>query len=180
MDSNVGSDQPTVEQLLQRIRDKAQSRTSDNQKRTFCGASSSQLRRSDFYSLEELREYAAAAYTHHNEVGKLNPRNPGWRNELVQFLKKVIQRMLDWYTRPLHLFQASTARALMEVSRALEDIQQKQLSINEQIAQLESELRSEIKKLKPTTEEMHSGDSETTGLSHSSDSHPEPGANEGH
>ena len=179
MDSNVGSDRPTVEELLQRIRDKARARSSESTKRMFGGASPSLLQGSDFYSLQELKEYAAAAYVHHNEVGRINPRNPGLRNDMLQFAKKIIQRTLDWYTRPLHLFQGSTARTLMEASRALEDIQQKQLNLSQQIALLESELRAEIQKLK-TIAGNTQPDTRPTELPRSADSHAEPEANQNH
>jgi hypothetical protein len=178
MNPDPTPEQPTVEQLLQRIRERVQSRARQNKKHTFSGTSSSPLQRSDFYPLQELREYAAAAYTHHNEVGKINPRNPGFSNELIQFFKKTIQRMLGWYTRPLHLFQASTAGALMEISRAFEDMQQKQLYIAEQIARLESELHSELTKLKSTAGNIHSASEGTANPSHI-DSHRESRSNEG-
>jgi hypothetical protein len=178
MDRNVTPDQSAVEQLLSRIREKVQMRANEIPQRTFSVTSPSLFQKSDFYPLQELKEYAAAAYTHHKEVGGINPRHPGLFNNLVQSIKKAMQRMLAWYTRPLHLFQAPTARALMEISRALEDIQQKQLYMSEQIVQLESEQHSEITKLKAIVENIQSTGKGTADLS-LVDSHGTSKSNQG-
>ena len=54
-------------------------------------------------------------------TGQLNPRNPGLINALIQFVKKVMQRSLTWYTRPLHLFQGGVIRALDQVRAVLDN-----------------------------------------------------------
>ena len=47
-------------------------------------------------------------------VGQLNPRDPGFHNQVIQFAKKVMRRSLTWYTRPIHQFQGGVIRALQQ------------------------------------------------------------------
>ena len=54
-----------------------------------------------------------------NAVGRLNPRNPGLLNRAIQALKKLMQRSLSWYTRPLQDFHSSIAQAIEEHGRAI-------------------------------------------------------------
>jgi predicted SAM-dependent methyltransferase len=80
-------------------------------------------RRSDF-DMSELRENLHDCNTLYNAVGTLNPRNPGLHNKLIQFAKRLIQRSLSWYTRPLHQFQAAVTRCLNELTKAAENSEQ--------------------------------------------------------
>ena len=56
------------------------------------------------------------------DIGAVNPRRPGWHNNAIQFVKRRMARMLDWYTRPLHEFNASASRSLEEMARAMEQL----------------------------------------------------------
>jgi 2-polyprenyl-3-methyl-5-hydroxy-6-metoxy-1,4-benzoquinol methylase len=47
-------------------------------------------------------------------VGQLNPRNPGLVSNFVQAAKRVLQRSLTWYTRPLQNYHDQVAEALDE------------------------------------------------------------------
>jgi hypothetical protein len=60
-----------------------------------------------------------------NDVGVVNPRPSGWRNGPIQLTKKIIARMLAWYTRPVREFDASVARSLEELVSAVD-----RLSVN--------------------------------------------------
>jgi len=71
------------------------------------------------YDFDELRRAAAALEGLNNAVGTVNPRLPGWRNDLVQLAKKLLARALTWYTRPLHDFNASVSRLVEEIVGAL-------------------------------------------------------------
>jgi len=69
--------------------------------------------------LARLHSEVKVALEGHLQTGQLNPRHPGLHNDAVQFLKKAMRRSLTWYTRPLHLFQASVIRALQHVNTVL-------------------------------------------------------------
>ena len=67
------------------------------------------------YDFDELRRAAAALEGLKNAVGTVNPRPPGWHNDLIQLVKKSLARVLTWYTRPLQEFNASVSRSLEEI-----------------------------------------------------------------
>ena len=52
----------------------------------------------------------------HKMVGKVNPRHSGIINELIQSFKKLIQRILRWYTYPIIQFQISTIRFFHKIA----------------------------------------------------------------
>jgi hypothetical protein len=81
------------------------------------------------YDQEELRRAAAAVEGLKNAVGTVNPRLPGRRNDLVQLVKKWLARVLAWYTRPAHEFNASVSWALKEVVSALEHLSMNMLAL---------------------------------------------------
>jgi hypothetical protein len=70
--------------------------------------------------LDDLRHAAAAVERLRHAVGIVNPRLPGWRNDLIQRFKKLVARVLTWYTRPLNDFNAAVSQSLEEVVRALD------------------------------------------------------------
>jgi hypothetical protein len=74
------------------------------------------------YDFDELRRRTAALADLRSAVGVVNPRPPGWHNELIQLVKKVLARFLNWYTRPLYEFDASVSRSLEEVVRAVDHL----------------------------------------------------------
>jgi hypothetical protein len=71
---------------------------------------------------DELRRAAATLKGLNNALGTVNPRLPGWRNDLMQVVKKLLARVLTWYTRPLHEFNAAVARSLEEIVWALDHL----------------------------------------------------------
>jgi len=95
------------------------------------------------YTFEELQRAVAAVETNRKAVGVVNPRPPGWHNDLIQFLKKSLARSLAWYTRPLQDFSASVARALTEIYFALGDFQENMLALDERLAHQQLELLHE-------------------------------------
>lgn len=75
----------------------------------------------DFSQLRLQMDAALKAATSaHNQVGQLNPRLPGLRNNAIQSVKKAMQRSLTWYTRPLHAFQEAILRTLRDIATALQ------------------------------------------------------------
>jgi len=82
------------------------------------------------YDHDELRRAAAAVEGLKNAVGIVNPRPPGWHNDLIQLVKKLHARFLGWYTRPSHEFNDSVSRALEQVVFALEQLSMNMLSLD--------------------------------------------------
>jgi hypothetical protein len=75
---------------------------------------------SKLYDFDEVRRGAAALEGLRMAVGVVNPRPPGWRNHLIQVVKKLLARVLNWYTQPLYEFNVSVGRSLEEVVWAVE------------------------------------------------------------
>jgi hypothetical protein len=74
------------------------------------------------YDLDELRRAVTALEGYGKAVGAVNPRHPGWHNDLIQLVKKSLARLLAWHTRPVRDFSASVSRSLEEVVRALDHL----------------------------------------------------------
>src|ERR1700722_2947019 len=75
---------------------------------------------SKLYDFDVVRRGAAALEGLRMAVGVVNPRPPGWRNHLIQVVKKLLARLLNWYTQPLYEFNVSVSRSLEEVVWAVE------------------------------------------------------------
>ena len=76
----------------------------------------------NFYGLDELRRTVADLERLGMAVGSVNPRAPGWHNDLIQRLKKLIARSLAWYVRPLQEVNAAVNRSLDEIVGALDHL----------------------------------------------------------
>ncbi len=74
------------------------------------------------YDFDELRRRAAALKNLRDAVGGVNPRLPGWRNDMIQTAKKLLARFLGWYTKPLYEFDAALSRSLEEVVWAVDHL----------------------------------------------------------
>ena len=72
------------------------------------------------FDFEELRKAADALETLKNDMGAVNPRPPGWHNELIQTVKRLQVGALAWYTRPLRAFGASAGRSIQEIVGVLD------------------------------------------------------------
>jgi hypothetical protein len=70
--------------------------------------------------LDELRRAAAGLDRLRKAVGAVNRRPPGWHNNLIQLVKKLLARSLVWYTRPLNEFNASVSQSLEGTVGALD------------------------------------------------------------
>jgi 2-polyprenyl-3-methyl-5-hydroxy-6-metoxy-1,4-benzoquinol methylase len=86
-------------------------------------------------NLDRLRREVAEANLSHNLVGTINPRPKGLHNDVAQFLKKVMRRMLTWYTRPLHQFHGAVARSLNETLRAIEHNRSRVSHVEQELAE---------------------------------------------
>jgi hypothetical protein len=72
------------------------------------------------FDFELLRNVADALEGLRNAVGKVNPRPPGWHNDLIQVGKRLLARLFNWYTRPLQEYNAAVSRAIEEIVCALD------------------------------------------------------------
>jgi SAM-dependent methyltransferase len=120
-----------VEQIMEQIRERVRSRKqAGNGSAIADGAASIPVSQEksaatlSLYDLREMRRNAAANNMLYDQVGRINPRRPGLHNDLIQLFKKVLRRMLTWYTRPLQEFQGSITRTLNEAARAVENLQE--------------------------------------------------------
>ncbi|MGA2372621.1 MAG: class I SAM-dependent methyltransferase [Candidatus Korobacteraceae bacterium] len=76
---------------------------------------------------------SAEVWNASNAVGQLNPRNPGLINRAIQASKRILQRSLGWYTRPLQHFHSSVARAIEEHGRAINSFQPTIIALQEAV-----------------------------------------------
>lgn len=81
-----------------------------------------------------VEELSAEVWNSSNAVGQLNPRNPGLLSEVIQSLKKVLQRSLGWYTRPLQVFHRNVAQAIELHGQAINSIQRQLLDLPTAVA----------------------------------------------
>ena len=122
---------------------------------------------SKLYDFDEVRRGAAALEGLRMAVGVVNPRPPGWRNHLIQAVKKLLARVLNWYTQPLYEFNVSVGRSLEEVVWAVEHMIMNLVSLDHRslnlalerlsvdIVDLEGQLAQLEKRSATVTEPMH-------------------------
>ena len=76
----------------------------------------------NFYGFDELRCTVADLERLGAAVGTVNPRAPGWHNDLIQRVKKLIARSLAWYLRPVQEVNISVSRSLEQIVDALDHL----------------------------------------------------------
>jgi hypothetical protein len=72
------------------------------------------------YTFDRLLEVGAALEALKKAVGTVNPRLPGWHNDLIQIVKKWLVRPLAWYSRPLNAFYSYVSRTLEAIVGVLD------------------------------------------------------------
>jgi SAM-dependent methyltransferase len=119
------------------------------------------------YPLAQIEFKIASARLAQTEIGAINPRRPGFHNNLIQVFKKAIRRSLSWYTRPLMRFHSAVVDSLSEAGFALKNVQGGFLELNRaQAEEIEhvrdelSKLREELSKLREEQSEMRRKESE--------------------
>lgn len=75
------------------------------------------------YDFRRLQQEIELVHLRHLSIASINPRRRGRVNDAIQFAKKVMRRILSWYTRSLHQFTFAVARVLEEMLRALASLQ---------------------------------------------------------
>jgi hypothetical protein len=99
-------------------------------------------RRVWLYNLGRLQHELAAANLLRNAVGTLNPRPRGLHNAAIQFTKRIMRRMLSWYTRPLQDFHQAVTLSLSETTRALENMRNNLIALSDDFNDSRKELDS--------------------------------------
>jgi len=139
-------DAPDVNEIMDRIRQRVRLRHPVADVRNLVESTSAAripvppLATLSHYDLGKLHHNLHASNSQWNKVGLINPRGPGLFNRLLQLVKKTLQRMLTWYTRPLHEFHASVVRVLNETTNAIENLQENEKTINSRVDQHFAEL----------------------------------------
>src|SRR3982074_2424867 len=75
-------------------------------------------RTTQLYPLVQMESKIASARIAQAEIGAINPRRPGFHNNLIQAFKKAVRRGLSWYTRPLVRFHSAVIDSLAELASA--------------------------------------------------------------
>jgi hypothetical protein len=89
------------------------------------------------YDLDELRRTAGALEGLKNAVGSINPRPPGWHNDLIQLIKSGLARVLNWNLQPLHQFNAAVSRSLEEMAWTLDHLSMDVVALGGRLARSE-------------------------------------------
>jgi len=89
------------------------------------------------YDFDELRRSLIDLEWRRKNVGTINPRPPGWHNDFIQAVKKLLARTFSWHTRPFIEFNAVLGQSLQEIERALNDVSVYTYSLDWRLRQLE-------------------------------------------
>jgi len=100
-----------------------------------------------------LHQLLAAVQAAHAQVGLINPRPPGLHNQLIQLVKKVVRRLLTWYTRPLVRYQALNIQFLNQATQIIERQQAQLRWLQEELETLRAERRQDEEAVR--TDEPH-------------------------
>jgi len=107
------------------------------------------------YHLDEPLRTAASLERLRNAVGAVNPRPPGWYNDLIQLFKKLFARSLTWYTRPLREFNAPVSRLLEQIVRPLDHVSMNVLALEGRMTQSEKRSAALAKSMQEQLERLH-------------------------
>jgi len=134
---NKSEEIKSVGEVLERIR----ARLAEQVKSGFAGGSGSSHRNgSEPVSVPRLRVLLDEIRSLHSQVGAVNPRPAGPINDAIQLFKRVLRRILGWYTRPIVRYQATTLQFLGEVTEILERDQSRLQSLEANVGLQADEL----------------------------------------
>jgi hypothetical protein len=89
------------------------------------------------YEADELRQIVANIEELRKHIADVNPRPPGWHNDLLQVPKKLLARSLGWYTRSLQRFNSAVSRSLHELFHTVETLSTNMAALDRRLAQSE-------------------------------------------
>jgi len=136
-DEMDGDSQRDVSQVLEEIRARLQRETAGVLQKP---ERSSPAAPSEALDLRGLHDLLAALQTAQHQLGSINPRPPGFVNNLLQSLKRGIRKLIAWYLRPVAQYQSVATQFLTEAIRILEQQQNQLRSLEEKIEALRTEL----------------------------------------
>lgn len=112
----------------------------------------------DLMPLVHARDAAEAKVA---AIGTVNPRPPGLKNSIIQFVKRTIARSLDWHVREQVEFNHSVMRtvqttidAMTEMNRALSGLAAHIVRVQEEIAGMQKVHREEMEALYREAQEL--------------------------
>ena len=124
-----------IAEIMERLRQKSRSPQQADGKKATDAPTPFTLK---LHEISQLRAEIQTALEGTQQVGQINPRNPGLINNVIQTVKKVMRRSLTWYTRPLHRFQGGVVRALDQIAAILDNH-------NDWLREVATELRNHAK-----------------------------------
>jgi hypothetical protein len=138
MNADIKNDKiESVGEILERIR----TRLAEQVKSGFASRSGSSYGNgSEPVSIPRLRVLLDEIRSLHSQVGVVNPRPAGLINDAIQLCKRVLRRILGWYTRPIVRYQATTLQFLGEVTEILERDQARLQSLEAKVGLVADEL----------------------------------------
>jgi hypothetical protein len=107
------------------------------------------------YNTDELRRVVATIEELRNNIGIVDPRPPGWHNDLVQLAKKLPARLLAWYTRSLREFNASVSRSLEDMFYAVENLSTNMVALERRLALAENRNAALMESMHEQLEFLH-------------------------
>lgn len=90
------------------------------------------------HQLDEMQRAVANLEALRQAVGTVNPRPPGWRNNLIQLVKRALVRSLNWYTQPMVLFNSAVTSLLEQIYRNLADVSVEVVTLQTRLAESEN------------------------------------------
>jgi hypothetical protein len=107
------------------------------------------------YDFDDLRSAAAALPVLNHAVGTVNPRLPGWHNDVIQLAKTLLARVLNWHMRPLLTLNASISRSLEEIVWALDRLSMDAVALGGRLAQSEKRSAAAARSVERQLELLH-------------------------
>lgn len=101
---------------------------------------------SEGYDIYLLRRELAVARALSAAAGTINPRPPGLHNQAIQFFKKLIRKLISWYSRPLQQFDVAMGDVMAHQVRVLQALSDRFDEIEERLADVESEQNSLVRR----------------------------------
>jgi hypothetical protein len=89
------------------------------------------------HEAEQLRQIVANIEELRQHIADVNPRPPGWLNDLLQIPKNLLARSLGWYTRSLQRFNTAVSRSLHELFHTVETLSTNMVALEWRLNQSE-------------------------------------------
>jgi O-antigen chain-terminating methyltransferase len=137
---------------IQAVRDRVRSRHPEN------GLGIEGIASANLMPLLHARDAAEAKVA---AIGTVNPRPPGFKNNIVQWIKRKVARALDWHVREQVEFNRATMRcvqaaleALGETNRAMAAMAAQNRGLREEMISLDRSHREEMASLYREAQEL--------------------------